>query len=91
MNNFKQFNEAKKEAETGYKANVKHAIEDINKLIEYGRKLEMDNKLLNPLLDAIKSIHTAEDAIAKAYEASITPEEPEEEPEVVIPDEPKQW
>ena len=87
MENFKEFNEAKKAKEEGYKANVKHAIDDIDKIIEYGRKLEMDNKLLNPLLDAIKSIHTAEDAITKAYEESIAPEEPEEK----VKEEPKKW
>ena len=42
------------------------AIKNINLLIEYGRKeANLDNKQLNPLLDAIKNIHTGEDAIRK--------------------------
>jgi hypothetical protein len=75
MKTFKEFNEAK---ETDYKVNVKHAIEDINKIIDYGRKIEMDDKALNPLLDAIKSIHTGSDAITKALIPKESKEEPKE-------------
>ena len=52
------------------------AIKNINMMIEYGRKtVGLDNKQLNPLLDAIKNIHGGEDAIRKVLEDKEKPEE----------------
>ncbi len=69
-----------------YKKDLKNTIDNLNTLIDYGRKIEMDNKALNPLLDALKSIHTGDDAIRGAYEISIAPPE-----EIEDKEKPKQW
>ena len=68
----------------GFEKCSAEAIKHINMMIEFGRKSEMDNKALNPLLDAIKNIHAGEDSIRKATEVK---EEPE--PEEAKKEEPK--
>ena len=94
MKNFKEYlSEGRPKEDNVYSTYVKDfggAIEHIGSIIEYGRSIDMDNKLINPLLDAIKGLHLADDAIRVAYEKSIAPEEKEEEP-VVEPTEEKQW
>ena len=79
MKNFREFvTEAPKKDKgvySTYKTNLKNTITNLNTLIDYGRKIEIDNKALNPLLDALKNIHTGDDAIRGAYEISIAPPE----------------
>ena len=85
MKDFRDFvTEAPKEDKVGYstyKKNLQSTITYINTLIDYGRKIEMDNKQLNPLLDALKNIHSGDDSIRAAYEISSSPEEKKENKE----------
>lgn len=94
MKTFKEFTLTEKEDDKSYgnyTKNFGHAIEDIGKIIEYGRSIEMDNKLINPLLDALKGLHTADDAIRNAYEKTIEVEVEPEEEEVKEPEEETKW
>jgi len=59
-----------------YKKSFNTTIEEINKIISYGRSLDMDNKLINPLLDAVKNIHLVDDAITKANDIEDAVEKP---------------
>ena len=93
MKDFKEFvTEAPKSSAEGsyksYQDNLKSAIAGLNQIIDYGRAMKMDNKQLNPLLDALKNVHTGDDAIRVAYELSIAPEE---KPEDEKKEEKKQW
>lgn len=70
MKTFREFagdvNELKIDSKT-YEKFAVQAIKNINMMVEYGRKAaNLDNKQLNPLLDAIKNIHSGEDAIRKS-------------------------
>jgi len=89
MKDFRDFIvEVKGDGYSEYKKNLKISISGINKLIEYGRKTEVDNRYINPLLDALKGLHLADDAIRGAYEKTIEPE-PEEDP--VEPEPEDKW
>ena len=72
-----EINELKIDSKT-YQTFVNTALKNLNMMIEYGRKVKMDNKQLNPLLDAVKNIHNGDDAIRKAKEEVETPEKKEE-------------
>jgi len=92
MKTFKEFavNEAEKEEKNepkqepkdikSFEKNSVEAIKNINAMIEFGRQFQdLDNKQLNPLLEAIKNIHAGEDCIRKAAEVKEEPEVKKEE------------
>lgn len=92
MKDFKEFvSEAPEDKNKGsykaYQSNLKDAIASLNQLIDYGRVMKMDNKQLNPLLDALKNVHTGDDSIRMAYEEMMSPEVPEDKKE----EEKKSW
>lgn len=66
------------EAEDNYNKNYKDALKNLEAIISYGRKMDMNNKLINPLLDAVKNLHSVDDSIKNA----LAPEEekPKEKP-----------
>ena len=48
MKTFREISEVtNNQSHAAYTSNVKKTIEELNKLIDYGRKIEMDNKQLN--------------------------------------------
>jgi len=68
---------------TEYKKNFNVAINSMNAIVDYGRKIEVDNAALNPILEAIKNLHAGDDIIQNA----LFPKEEEEAPK----DKPKNW
>lgn len=68
MKSFKEIalQEVKDTPNVSFESESFNAITAINKLIEYGRDLDIDNKSINPLLDAIKNIHIVGDSIRRA-------------------------
>jgi len=92
MKNFKDYSasiieaEIKKENSKTFEKSGAEAIKLINSIIEFGRNsTNLDNKQLNPLLDAIKNIHSGQDAIRKSSA------EPENIPKEKKKNEEPQW
>ena len=80
MQSFREMtlNEVKNPGLVQYKKDFNETIKYLNKMIEYGRKIKMDNGAINPLLEALKSIHTGDDAIKQSF--IVEPEDPKEKP-----------